>query len=433
MFAVIDVETTGGHLYDDRITEIAVYVTDGNKLIKSFTSLVNPERKISPFVVKLTGITDSMVSNAPFFKDIAQDVLSHLEGYIFVAHNITFDYTMVKREFKRLGITFRSPNVCTVQLSQRVFKNQDSYSLGNLTKSLGISLEDRHRAYGDAEATAFLLHKIVEEKGIDYIVNHSNANSQNIAFEGKVTQQMIDVLPEEPGVFRFLDTHGKTLYIGSSKNIFGEVTKFLLNINNTDRYNGLFEKIEKIDTEVFNSVIVANLQEIEEIRKAKPPYNKTSTLRKYPIGVFENKSDSKNAFYIEHNKSGKALWNFINTKRAKNFLKRFVKENGLYNKKSNAEETDGEYREKVEEALLKELYPMRNFFVIRENSFSDVIYAIYVEDFIYRGYATIDKEFYDGKLSSIKEQINYCENNPFAQKALQQYIKRKKSLKIIPC
>ncbi|MCB9225641.1 MAG: exonuclease domain-containing protein [Chitinophagales bacterium] len=433
MFAVIDVETTGGHLYDDRITEIAIYVTDGKKLVNSFSSLVNPERKISPFVVKLTGITDEMVSTAPFFKDIAQEVYNLIDGCVFVAHNITFDYTMVKREFKRLGITFRSPNVCTVQLSQRIFKNQDSYSLGNLCKSLGIGLEDRHRAYGDAEATALLLHKMIAEKGKDYIVNHSNSNSQNIEFEGNVTQAMVDALPEEPGVFRFLNANGKALYIGSSKNIFGEVTKFLLNINNTNRYNGLFEKIEEISTEVFNSVIVANLQEIEEIRKERPTYNKMSTLRKYPVGIFENKYEGKNAFYIEQNYTEKALWTFINAKRAKNYLKRFIKENGLHHKKSNEEESINEYKEKVEEALLKELYPMRNFYIIRENSFSDVIYAILVEDFVYRGYAIIDKEFYDGKLSTIKEQIIYCENNPFVQKALQQYIRRKKSLKIIPC
>lgn len=433
MFAVIDVETTGGHLYDDRITEIAIYVTDGKRLINSFSSLVNPERKISPFVVKLTGITDNMVSSAPFFKDIAKEVFNLLEGCIFVAHNITFDYTMVKREFKRLGITFRSPNVCTVQLSQRIFKNQESYSLGNLCKSLGIDLEDRHRAYGDAEATAFLLHKMIEEKGVDYIINHSNSNANNIEFEGNVTQGDIDILPEEPGVFRFLDAEGKPLYIGSAKNIFGEVTKFLLNINNTNRYSGLFSKIDKIDAETFNSVIVANLQELEEIRKFKPPYNKASTSRKYPFGIFENKSEGKNAFYIEHISKGNALWTFINTKRAKNFLKKFIKENGLHHLKSNEEESVSEYKEKVEEALLKELYPMRNFYVIRENSFSDVIYAILVEDFVYRGYAVIDKEFYDGRISSIREQIKYCENNPFVQKALQQYIRRKKSLKIIPC
>ncbi len=136
MFAVIDVETTGGHLYDDRITEVAIYVTDGSKMIKSFSSLVNPERKITPFVVKLTGITDEMVSAAPTFSQIGQEILAHTENCIFVAHNIGFDYSMIKREFKRIGTPFRRSNVCTVQLSQRVFKNQPSYSLGNLSKIL---------------------------------------------------------------------------------------------------------------------------------------------------------------------------------------------------------------------------------------------------------------------------------------------------------
>jgi len=434
VFAVIDVETTGGHLYDDRITEIAIYVTDGKKLINSFTSLVNPKRKITPFVVKLTGITDEMVKDAPLFKDIAQEVLDITEGCIFVAHNIGFDYSMVKREFKRIGLPFRRSNACTVQLSQRVFKNQPSYSLGNLCKNLGIELSNRHRAFGDAEATAFLLHKMIEEKGTDYIIDHSNANTQNIEFEGDVTQEMVDKLPEDPGVFKFLNAKNEVLFVGSAKNVFAHISKFLLTDIKLDRFKGLFKKTHLIEAEVFNSVIVAELQEIETIRKIRPPYNKVSTFKKYPVGIYENKNNNDKAFYIERKYTGNALWRFINERRAHNFLKKFIKENRLNPPQFPAkEETINNYRDKVEEALVKELYPMRNFFIIREVSFANTIYAIYIEDFVYQGYAAISKEDYDGRIKTLKENVQYCENNPFSQKALIRYLRKKKSVKILPC
>lgn len=434
MFAVIDVETTGGHLYDDRITEVAIYVTDGKQLIKSFSSLVNPERKITPFVVKLTGITDDMVSTAPIFRDIAQEVLDYTEGCIFVAHNIGFDYSMIKREFKRLGLPFRRSNVCTVQLSQRVFKNQPSYSLGNLTKNLGISLENRHRAFGDAEATALLLHQIIEEKGMSYVIDHSNANTQNIDFEGALTQEMIDALPEDPGVFRFLDKEHHILYVKAAKNIFAEVSKFLLNEIKHSRYADLFKKIHSIDTQVFNSVIVAELQEIEELRSIRPRYNKQSVAKAYPVGIYENHHENTPAFYIERNPNGKALWRFINEKRAQNFLKKLTKDRRLAPPSfPNNPEVINNYRDKVEGALIDELYPMRTFFIIREVSFANTIYAIYIEDFSYIGYAEINKEFYDGSLETLKENIVYCENNPYVLKTLQRYLRRKKSVKLIAC
>ncbi len=434
MFAVIDVETTGGHLYDDRITEIAIYVTDGKKLVKSFTSLVNPRRKITPFVVKLTGITDEMVSDAPLFEDIAQEVLDITEDCIFVAHNIGFDYSMVKREFKRIGIPFRRSNACTVQLSQRVFKNQPSYSLGNLCKNLGIELSNRHRAFGDAEATAFLLHKMIEEKGNEYIIDHSNANTQNIDFEGNVTQEMIDDLPEDPGVFKFKNAENEVLFVGAAKNVFAHISKFLLTDIKLDKYKGLFRKTHIIEAEVFNSVIVAELQEIETVRKIRPTYNKVSTFKKYPVGIYENKNPNDKAFYIERNPNGKALWRFINEKRAHNFLKKFIKDNRLTPPQFPAkEEVINTYRDRVEAALVEELYPMRNFFIIREVSFANTIYAIYVEDFVYQGYTAIDKDCYDGRIESLKESVQYCENNPFSQKALIRYIRKKKSVKILPC
>jgi DNA polymerase-3 subunit epsilon len=153
MYAIIDVETTGGSPSIDRIIEIAVIVYDGDTIIEQYSSLVNPRRNIDKYVTQLTGITDKMVSHAPFFEDIQEKVTQLTEGNIFVAHNVKFDYGMVRSEYKRIGIDFVRKHIDTVTLSQKILPGFSSYSLGSLCDSLGIIIENRHRALGDAEAT----------------------------------------------------------------------------------------------------------------------------------------------------------------------------------------------------------------------------------------------------------------------------------------
>ena len=156
MYSIIDVETTGGKFNQEGITEIAIYKFDGENIVDQFISLINPEIPIQPFVQQLTGITDKMVSNAPKFFQVAKRILEITENSILVAHNSSFDYRMIKIEFDRLGYDFNIPQICTVKLSKKLIPNLKSYKLGNLVKSLGIPITNRHRASGDAIATVEL-------------------------------------------------------------------------------------------------------------------------------------------------------------------------------------------------------------------------------------------------------------------------------------
>lgn len=155
-FAIIDIETTGGSPKDSKVTEIAIYKHDGKKIIDEYSALVNPEIPIPPFIVNLTGISDKMVKNAPIFFEIAKKIIEFTEGCIFVAHNVGFDYSVIRSEFNSLGFDYRRAHLCTVRSSRFIIPDQKSYSLGKLTKSLGIALTGRHRAGGDALATAKL-------------------------------------------------------------------------------------------------------------------------------------------------------------------------------------------------------------------------------------------------------------------------------------
>ncbi|GGM81627.1 hypothetical protein GCM10010967_11770 [Dyadobacter beijingensis] len=160
MYAIVDIETTGGG-GTARITEIAVFRHDGTRIVDFFHSLVNPEMYIPPFITRLTGIDNEMVKDAPTFHEVQDAVRAMTRDAWFVAHNAKFDYGFIKREFGALDEYFQRDLLCTVQLSRKIFPGLKSYSLGNLCESLEIMIENRHRAHGDAEATVRLFEKLL--------------------------------------------------------------------------------------------------------------------------------------------------------------------------------------------------------------------------------------------------------------------------------
>ncbi len=162
MFTIIDIETTGNSSGNGKITEIAIYQHNGQNITDSFSTLINPEIDIPYFITKLTGINNEMVKNAPKFYEVARKIVELTAGRTFIAHNVHFDYSFVKEEFKRLGYNFNRKTLCTVQLSRKLLPGHKSYSLGRLCDDLGIEINGRHRAAGDAYATVKLFEILLE-------------------------------------------------------------------------------------------------------------------------------------------------------------------------------------------------------------------------------------------------------------------------------
>lgn len=156
MYSIVDIETTGGNSKTGRITEIAIYVHDGQKIIKQFDTLINPEMPIPPFVRRLTKITDKMVATAPKFEEVAEQIAEITKDTVFVGHDVVSDYNFVKTAFKKLGLEYNRKKLCTLNLSRKLILEEKSYSLGKLCKSLKIPLEGHHRAASDAMATVKL-------------------------------------------------------------------------------------------------------------------------------------------------------------------------------------------------------------------------------------------------------------------------------------
>ena len=163
MFAIIDIETTGKSGEYGQITEIAVFQHNGIEITGSFTTLVKPEMHIPLFITRLTGITNDMVKDAPCFYQIARKIIELTAGRTIVAHNAQFDYNFIREEYKRLGYNFQRKTLCTVKLARKLFPGHKSYSLGNLCADMGIQINGRHRAEGDAFATAQLFSLLLRE------------------------------------------------------------------------------------------------------------------------------------------------------------------------------------------------------------------------------------------------------------------------------
>lgn len=437
MYSVVDIETTGGKSASNRITEIAIVKTDGKKIIDRFSTLVNPHRKIDKFVVQLTGITDDMVANAPDFGQIIDKVDAFTKDTIFVAHNIGFDYSIIKREYKKLDKVFRRNNLCTVQLSRKTLKDENSYSLGKLSDSLGIALENRHRALGDAEATAHLLHYIINKVGEDVVLDQTAHKTSQIEFKGEITNDIIEELPEDPGTFRFMDKTGKVIYIGFAKNIFAVVTKLLIQEAKLNTKHGLLENMFSIDYEVINSFLITQLSAISEKLTHKPIYNQKKNQRNFPFGVFEKKENllqgAFDADSIKNRIDQEALWRFSNINAAKRFIKRATQTSFLMPPSFNGDHQafDLAYNKKIEAFLKKELYPQRNFFIVREVGFEKKAYVVWVENFVYKGYGEVSLEFFDSRIESLRDCIKHQENSQQAQKLIKKYLAKAVGIRLV--
>ncbi|NOQ91542.1 MAG: DNA polymerase III subunit epsilon [Flavobacteriaceae bacterium] len=273
MYTIVDIETTGGRYNEEGITEIAIHKFDGNNVVDSFISLVNPEKEIQPFVVKLTGINSKMLRNAPKFYEIAKRIIEITKDSTLVAHNASFDYRILRTEFKRLGYDFEAPTLCTVELSKKLIPGLESYSLGKLCRSIGIPVTDRHRANGDAIATTKLL-EILLQKDTEKIIVKSTIKSGNKRDLSKKLLTIIDELPTKTGVFYFHRYNGDILFIGKGKSIKKVINQVFLRTSKKAR--SLQKELVSVTYDITGSELIALLKYQEEIKTHSPKYNKKS-------------------------------------------------------------------------------------------------------------------------------------------------------------
>ncbi len=284
MYAILDIETTGGKFNEEGITEIAIYKYDGHQIIDQFITLINPEKEIQPFVVQLTGINNKMLRNAPKFHEVAKRIIEITESCTIVAHNSSFDYRILKTEYNRLGYNYERDTLCTVELSRKLIPDQASYSLGKLCKSLGIPMSDRHRASGDALATIQLF-KLLIDKDLDKSIIENTIKHFDCKKTAQKLSSLIDEAPRTMGVYYLHREDGKIIFMGKGNNIKNDINNQF--IKNTKRGKIIQNRTTSISYEPTGNLLITNLKYYTELELNKPKYN-LRRKRKLSLDAFNN-------------------------------------------------------------------------------------------------------------------------------------------------
>ena len=288
---------------------------------------------IPPFIVNLTGISDHMVQNAPKFYEIAKQIVEFTEGCVFVAHNVGFDYGIIRHEFKSLGFDYRRPHLCTVRSSRYVIPGHESYSLGKLTRSLGIELLGRHRAGGDALATAKLF-TLLYEKDPNNLSTFIQEEVNPKRLHPNLDIDALDEIPNKTGIYKFYNEFNQLIYIGKSIHIKKRVEQHLRN-GKTKKGLQMQKEVSRIDYELTGSELIALLRESELIKEHQPIYNRSLRRNSFPYGLYDYTDDNGYIrFFIgQTSKLQESPLTSFNTKREGNaFMERMVEENELCQK-----------------------------------------------------------------------------------------------------
>jgi DNA polymerase-3 subunit epsilon len=287
VYAIVDIETTGGYAERHRMTEIAIIHHDGFQITNRFQTLINPGRRVPLFITGLTGITNDMVSQAPMFEDVAPEIFEQLKEKVFVAHNAHFDYSFLKKELGEAGIQWTSRKLCTVKLSRKILPGLDSYSLGRLAESLGVIIENRHRAGGDAEATAQIFDRLLKRDEGGIIARALKRNSGEMILPPNLSKEDYENLPGFPGVYYFLDGRGQVIYVGKANNLRKRIHGHFTGEASEWNRSNIRNEIHRIRYDLTGNELVALILEAQEIRSRWPRYNLAQKARGESWGVFE--------------------------------------------------------------------------------------------------------------------------------------------------
>ena len=451
MYAILDIETTGGQFNEEGITEIAIYKFDGHEIVDQFISLINPESPIQPFVVKLTGINNEMLRGAPKFFEVAKRIIEMTNDCVLVAHNASFDYRILRTAFRRLCYDFNVQTLCTVELSQRLMPEQPSHSLGKLVRALGIPMADRHRASGDALATVKLFQMLLD-KDLEKTIVKELIKFEVIKGVSPKLLDIIESLPSKTGIYHLHREDGTIIFIGQSKNIKKRVNQ---------HFTGITTSAKKIQAEVFTvtfeetgSELIALLKESEEIKKNRPIYNRMARKNTFSWAIYAEKDANgyQNLKLQKADGRKKEITAFANAQEGKSALFRITssyqlcqKLTGISDSKTacsqvKTSECDGacmgkipseEYNARVQVFIDKNVFDNKSMIIIDKGRKIGEHSAILIEKGIYKGYAFYDLNYQINNPEILKNILVPMPNRRDTRAYIQGYLRKNRVLKII--
>ena len=451
-FAVVDIETSGGKPKDSKIIEIAIIIHNGTEIIETYETLVNPEKKIDWFVTKLTGIRDRHVANSPKFYEIAKKIYQMLENRIFVAHNVSFDYPIVRNEFKALGFDLRLPHLCTIQSSRVLVPGVESYGLKNLTKHLNINLESHHRAMDDTLATAKILehiYKLDDDNLSSFIKQDINPKELN----QKLNLNQYDDLPNKIGVYKLFNEANELIYVGKSIHIKKRIGQHLKN-NSTNKAVEMKKQIAKIEYIITHSELVALLIESELIKKHQPVFNQSQKNTNFNFGLysFTDQNDFINLVVKKNTNAGAPIYTFTSIKSAKEQLEKWKDEYHLCQKLCNlytsstacfdygikkcqgaccGKESKDDYNQKVNQLINYLSFNNQSFLILDKGKNNKEASFVYIDNGVYKGYGTIIKWKLNKNINLFKKELKPAEHNRDSRSIINSQLAKNTKLNIL--
>lgn len=445
MYSVVDIETTGNGYKGQKITEISIFIFDGEKIIGEFTSLVNPEQKIPYFITNLTGITEAMVRTAPKFYEIAKKVAEITKDTVFVAHNVNFDYNIIRDEFKSLGFDFKRKKLCTVRLSRKIIPGLASYSLGNICSAEGIEIAARHRAKGDAEATVELFRRLIKRDQKFTINSFLNAKSREATLPPLLDKKVVENLPEKHGVYYFKNEQKEVIYVGKANNIKQRVISHFYDKKKKERTMCL-ETADISYTET-GSELIALLHESAEIKHLYPKFNRAQRKAGEAVGLFSYE-DQKGILHLAFNRlklTPNPIMKFYSMAACRSTLEKICEAFELCPKYCHLQtnvnacfhfqlqqcrgicsekETIESYNKRVNQAI-KSLGLQTENLVIKENGRNDKeIGFVLILKGIYQGFGYADKKLKLKKPKDYLLHVNPQKDNRDVQRILKSYLSK---------
>ncbi len=440
-YAIVDIETNGG----DKITEISIFIYNGEKVIDEYTTLVNPECAIPRFITNLTGIDNNMLKDAPKFFEIAKKVFEITKDCVFVAHNVNFDYTIIAKEFKELGLSFRRKKLCTVRLSRKLLPGKKSYSLGKLCASEGIPLVGRHRARGDAEATTILFEKLCKLDDGKVFADFLNPRSKEATLPPLLPKAVFDNLSEKEGVYYFKNKDKEIIYIGKANNIKQRVLSHFYDKKKKE-ISMCMATADIAYTET-GSELLALLLESSEIKTHFPKFNRAQRKTKEGIALFTYE-DRKGVLHLAWNKLNQVanpIHKFYTVSEARKFIEMLCEKYNLCPKYCNLQtnvsscfhyqlkqckgvccdkELITEYNSRVTRAIESILFESENFVITetgrKEN---EAAYALVLNG-TYQGFGYLKKTKMNATKENYLSEIKIQKDNKDVQRILKSYIKK---------
>lgn len=457
MYAILDIETTGGKYNEEGITEIAIYKYNGREVVDQFISLINPERSIQPFVVGLTGINSEMLHGAPKFYEVAKRIVEITEDCVLVAHNAKFDYRILRTEFSRLGYEFERKSICTVEVSKKLIPGMPSYSLGKLMYNLGIPVSKRHRAEGDSLATLKLFRILLEKDLEKTIIGKSLREVPKRNMDNKLIH-LLDGLPQVMGVYYFRNEKGEIIYIGKSKNIKKRVNQHFT--SEASKARQIQREVENVSYELTGNELFALLKENQEIKINQPKYNRA--LKRNTI---LNKQVFSHALYTATDEKGylqlkirpadfekQPVTTFTNLAQARRIMQNITESHQLCQKLNGLHKTDGacfgfsieqcngaclekepveSYNRRVEEIIEKYAFPKGNLLIVDKGRKPGEKSILFIENGCFKGLGYCDLNHQVHNREILEKIIVPMEDNRDARHLIQSYLRRNKRAKIV--